>query len=183
MSESVTYKVKGYLKATKNKRISIFVAFLILNIIITLAGVFTPLSYDTAQVIVNEVESLFEDLTSLFILENNLSIALVGFIPIVGILWMFYVLYSTGLGFSAFSIVYEIPSLVVILATFITPVFWLEYIAYSLALTEGTMILLTILKNRENIRQELIIALIFIGLVTLLLALGALIEVLMIGAL
>jgi hypothetical protein len=170
-------------KMTKSRRIKLFGAFLIFNIIAFLAGAFTALDYDTAQGIVNEIAPLIENPTLSLLLGNNLSISLTGFIPIIGVFSMIYVLYSTGLAFSAVATVYGVPSLILILSTFITPSFWLEFIAYSLAMMEGTMIFLTLLTSRNRIRQELVIAVFVLGLVTLLLAIGALIEAWMIGTL
>ena len=178
---SIIDKTKNYLKITKSIRIKLFIVFLIFNIIVTLVGVLTPLSSDIAQAIIEQIEPLFENLSTSLIIGNNLSIALIAIIPIVGLFWMIFTLYSTGLAFSAIATVSDVPALFLILFTFITPFFWLEYIAYSLAMMEGTMIVYTLLIKRERIREELIITILIIGLMTLLLAFGALLEALMIG--
>ncbi len=155
-------------------RVLLFILFFILSTVITLVGTLTPIDYTSAQTIIEEVP-IPSEIDSLYILQNNLFIALVGFVPIIGIIWMFFVLYSTGIVLSAYSVVYNVPPIVSILILLINPIFWIEFSAYTLVMMEGTMLVYSAFKKEVN--KELKVALLVLIAVIILLTLGAVIEV------
>ncbi|MCP8318205.1 MAG: stage II sporulation protein M [Candidatus Methylarchaceae archaeon HK01B] len=155
-------------------RVLLFILFFIISIVATLAGTLTPIDHTSAETIVQEVP-IPSEITPLYILQNNLSIALVGFIPIIGILWMVFVLYSTGVVLSAFSVVYDVSPILFILVLIANPIFWIEYTAYTLVMVEGTMLVYSAFK--KEFLKELKIALLILIAVVLLLTIGAFIEV------
>ena len=155
-------------------RVLLFVIFFTLGIVATLVGVFTPIDYASAQVIIQDMPSPSE-ITFLLIIENNLSIALVGFVPIIGIFWTLFVLYSTGVVMSAFAVMGEISPVLYFLFLIGNPIFWIEYIAYTLAMTESSMLIYSVFK--KGVREELKIALLVLIVVILLLVIGAVIEI------
>ncbi|MCP8323108.1 MAG: stage II sporulation protein M [Candidatus Methylarchaceae archaeon HK02M2] len=139
-----------------------------------MVGTLTPIDYTSAQTIIEEVP-IPSEIDSLYILQNNLFIALVGFVPIIGIIWMFFVLYSTGIVLSAYSVVYNVPPIVSILILLINPIFWIEFSAYTLVMMEGTMLVYSAFKKEVN--KESKVALLVLIAVIILLTLGAVIEV------
>jgi len=155
-------------------RVLLFILFFILSTVITLVGTLTPIDYTSAQTIIQEVP-IPSEIDSLYILQNNLFIALVGFVPIIGIIWMFFVLYSTGIVLSAYSVVYNVPPILSILILLINPIFWIEFAAYTLVMMEGTMLVYSAFKKEVN--KELKVALLVLIAVIILLTLGAVIEV------
>ncbi|MCP8306499.1 MAG: stage II sporulation protein M [archaeon] len=155
-------------------RVLLFISFFILSIVATLAGTLTPIDHTSAQTLIQELPTPSE-ITPLFILQNNLSIALIGFVPIIGILWMVFVLYSTGVVLSAFSVVYEVSPILFFLVLITNPIFWIEYTAYTLVMVEGTMLVYSAFK--KEVLKELKIALLVLIAVVLLLTVGAFIEV------
>ncbi|MGQ9469373.1 MAG: hypothetical protein ACUVTD_06055 [Nitrososphaerales archaeon] len=155
-------------------RVLLFIIFFTLGIVATLVGIFTPIDYASAQAIIQEVP-LPSEITLLLIIENNLSIALVGFVPIVGIFWTLFVLYSTGVVVSSFAVMNDVSPVLSLLYLIGNPILWIEYIAYTLAMTESTMLIYSIFK--KGILEELKIALLVLLVVILLLVIGAVIEI------
>ncbi|MCP8316615.1 MAG: hypothetical protein H3Z51_07125 [archaeon] len=155
-------------------RVLLFVIFFTLGIVATLIGVFTPIDYASAQAIIQEVPSPSE-ITLLLIIENNLSIALAGFVPIIGTFWILFVLYSTGVVISAFAVMNDVSPVLCLLYFIGNPIFWIEYTGYTLAMTESAMLIYSVFL--KGIREELKIALLLLIVVILLLIIGAVIEI------
>jgi len=92
----------------KMKRILAIIAFFLLAIIITIAGVLTPLSAEDADALGKELNQTRDTVHSLesvqqvsFIFGNNFMMCLAGFVPIAGPAFECYVLYSTGVVIAA----------------------------------------------------------------------------------
>jgi hypothetical protein len=115
--------------------------------------------------VLNRVGSIF---------QNNFAICLVSFIPVGGTIFGYYVLYNTGTYIAAESISNGLPPLVVILFLFIFPFTWLEFLAYSTALSESFLLIWRIIKGKG--KKELVNTGILIAICAALLALGAVIE-------
>lgn len=170
--------------SSKRKRIYSAIIFLIIAIFITSSGLLVPLNQEEAELINN---NLNETLSSLnpesgmvqFIFGNNFMICILMFIPVVGPLFGFFVLFNTGVVINAISIAQGYPSVIVIIALFLTPVAWIEYTAYSTALSESLWLFKRILKKRG--RKEFRIACIFIAFCAILLLIGAIVETLIIA--
>lgn len=116
---------------------------------------------------------------SIFI--NNIKIALVMFIPIIGIIMGAISGFSTGLVFNS---IMDVPSAAAIsisnpLIIFLTPFGFLELVSYGLAISRSGILIYEILK-KEFVKKSLIYLTIEIVLVSGLLFIGALIELIMI---
>jgi uncharacterized membrane protein SpoIIM required for sporulation len=105
---------------------------------------------------------------------NNLKIALVMFIPILGIVIGSFSAFSTGLIFNSIvnlsNINYPNPLII-----FLTPFGILELISYGLAISRGGIFLFEILKKRIS-KRSILYLFVEIGLVCIMLFIGALIE-------
>ncbi|MEJ2113774.1 MAG: stage II sporulation protein M [Flavobacteriaceae bacterium] len=170
--------------SSKRKRIYSSIFLLVIAILITSLGMLVPLNQEEAELInnnLNETLSSMHPETGMvqFIFGNNFMICLLMFIPVVGPLLGFIVLFNTGIVINAISIVQGYPAVIVSIALFLTPVAWIEYAAYSTALSESLWLFKRILKKRG--RKELRIACIFIAICAILLLIGAIIETVIIG--
>lgn len=170
---------------SRRKRIISIVAFLVLSVIVTVAGVLTPLSDEEVEVLGEELESTQTTLVSLsrvqqvsFIFGNNLMICVAGFVPVAGLLFEFYVLYSTGVVISAYEAYDEdiqVNPLLLFFSLFIFPFFWLEFLAYSTAMAESVWLIRRILQHKT--RREIKNACLLVSACVVMLLAAAIIEV------
>ena len=125
---------------------------------------------------INQLGSIDE--FSIFL--NNIKIALIMFIPIVGIIMGAISGFSTGLVFNSMM---DLPGAAVSysnpLIIFLTPFGILELVSYGLAISRSGILIYEILK-KVLVKKSLIYPTIEIVLVTGLLIIGAIIELIMI---
>ncbi len=163
----------------KRKRIYSIIAVFILSVIITLVGSFMPVDAEQARQINDELNQTVTTATESgmlmqYILGNNFFICLIMFIPILGPIFGVYVLFSTGVAVSAVATAQGFPSIIAFIALVITPVFWLEFVAYSIAMAMSVWLFRRILQGRGW--HELRNTSIFISICALLLVAGAAVE-------
>lgn len=105
---------------------------------------------------------------------NNFKIALVMFIPILGIVIGSFSAFSTGLIFNSILNISHIsyPNPLII---FLTPFGILELISYGLAISRGGIFFYEILKKRIS-KKSILYLIMEVGLVCVMLFVGALIE-------
>lgn len=170
------------------KRVLTIVGFLFLSIIITIAGVLTPLSPEEADTIGKELDKTRKTVDGMpvvqqvsFIFGNNFMICLAAFVPIAGPIFECYVLYSTGVVIAADSISVGVNPLLVFLFLFAFPFAWLEFIAYSVALAESVWLTWRIIQRR--FRSEIVTTCKFISICAVTLLLAAVIEIAIISSL
>jgi hypothetical protein len=165
---------------------------LVLAMLATLIGALVPVSPETAQIISDQLnqtltEGQAQGTLDFDIFFNNFPLCLLMFIPLVGFFIGMFILFSTG---QAFRAIFEVQMAngtatatpdVSIAATTITValigiaiVFLLEYVSYSIGMTESIWLFRRILQNKW--RSELKWLVIFIGVVALLLVIGAIVE-------
>ena len=102
---------------------------------------------------------------------NNFKIALRGFIPIIGAIMTAGTSFVTGTVIKSIAEANDVNGLLVFLAVMSSPVFWLEYVAYTVASTEG--VFLAVAFARRKLKAELIWAGLTVAIVAGLLLLGA----------
>jgi uncharacterized membrane protein SpoIIM required for sporulation len=153
---------------TKIKRILTVAAFFVLSIIMTVAGILTPLGEEDVNILGGQLDDTQQTIDNLpemqqvsFIFGNNFMICLAGFVPIIGSAFECYVLYSTGVVISAYS-VYEnvqMSPLLLFFLLFLFPFTWLEFLAYSIAMTESFWLAWRIIqrKGKREIRNVCIL--------------------------
>lgn len=171
----------------KRKRIYSTVFILIVALLTTIAGMFVQMSPEEAQLIytqLNQTQSSPNLAPNIFI--NNFSLCLLMFIPLAGLGIGLFILFSTGMAFRAI-FDYQVAngltstasasnitaSTAIGLLLLIIVVFVLEYVSYTVAMTESVWLFRRILQKRW---REVRITLALIGLVALLLAIGAIVE-------
>jgi hypothetical protein len=170
----------------KRKRIYSTFFFLILSVLATLAGMFVQLPQDQAQAIYNQLNQTSSSptlMTDIFL--NNFPLCLLMFIPLAGLGIGLFILFSTGMAFRA---VFDIqaanglsssavsginPTTAIIVLVAAGAVFVLEYVSYTIAMTESVWLFRRLLQKRW---REVKILAMLIGLVAVLLAVGAVVE-------
>jgi len=171
----------------KLKRLYSTLFVLLLAILATVAGTFVQLPPQEAQAIYDQLNQTTTSpglLQNIFI--NNFPLCLLMFIPLVGIGVGLFILFSTGMAFRA---VFDIQaasgltssaaasdltaSTAILMLIAVGAVFVLEYVSYTIAMTESVWLFRRILQKRWG---EFKIAAALIGLVALLLIIGAIVE-------
>jgi len=175
--------------SSRFKRFITIIFFLVLSIVVTVAGILTPMSLQDAQdrskdlnTTQQEIRSLSVWEMTLAIFENNFLICLLMFIPFVGFFIGSYVLYNTGLVIGAVGLTSDphISGVLIFLALFIFPFSWLEYIAYATGFSGNLWLSWRIIRRKGlwELRRTAKLIAISAGL----LFAGALIEALIIAS-
>lgn len=159
---------------TKIKRILTIAAFFLLSIIVTVAGVLTPLSHEEASEIEKELEEIQENVTVQLIFGNNFMICLVMFVPIAGPIFGSYVLHNTGIVIAATSVAEGLPSLLVFAFLFAFPFTWLEFLAYSIAFAQSVWLTWSIIQHKG--KKELVNTCVLISICAVMLLIAAIVE-------
>ena len=164
--------------STRRKRIYTAIFVFAVAFILTIIGSLLPVSPQTAQQTSDQLNATVNAHRASgtlpeYIFVNNFSICLVMFIPILGPVFGFTVLFGTGYAISSIAQVQGVPAPLLDFLQLLTPVFWIEFIAYSIAISESIWLLRRLLQKRV---WELKYTAILIGVCAGLLALGAVVE-------
>jgi hypothetical protein len=138
---------------TKTRAILFIAVFITLSIILAYSST-VVLSQSDAQSTTQGVEGLNDTVPAIF--RNNVQIALLEFIPGFGPAFGAYSSYDTGLaiaGIAQSTPNLSISGLELFLILLITPIFWIEFACYSLAVEESVAIIISF-KNRDFRSRE-----------------------------
>ena len=153
----------------------VYLIILIVLISIVLASSSIPIDQSEAKQIMDNLENIIPgDPTTFPIFQNNMQIVLLMMVPVLGLIIGPYALYNTGLVFSASGVISGFPGILMLLIIFIMPFSWLEFLSYAAAITQGLYLIWAIKKKR--LRIEIRNTLRVIGIVAILLFVGAWIE-------
>jgi uncharacterized membrane protein SpoIIM required for sporulation len=157
-----------------------FLIVLLILIGFTALGSATTLERREAERILEDVEKILPATpNTIDIFSNNIRIALLMLIPGFGLILAPYVLYNTGLVFSALGVVNNISGITLFLTTTLLPFFWLEFAAYAASITQNLYLLWAI--KSKILRYELRNLAYTIIAVAALLLLAAWVEALLIS--
>jgi hypothetical protein len=164
--------------SSKRKRLYSIIFVFILTIVATLAGTLVPLSAEEANTIAGQVNQTLtdnKDFASLTgaILINNFGLCLIMFIPVAGAVFGLFTLFSTGTALAAISMTQGYPVILQFFLLALTPIFWLEFISYSLGIAMSIWLFHRLTQKRWH---ELKWTAIAIGIVAALLVIGAVVE-------
>jgi hypothetical protein len=175
--------------SSKRKRMYSIIFMFILAVSLTLIGSLVPLSPQLAQAYYDPINQTRTDnlaggtlVPAIFV--NNFGWSLVMFIPIFGAVFGFFVMFNTGLAFSA---VFQIqstnpssastpnitPEMAIIALMGFGLIFVLEYVSYSIGIAESIWLYRRI---RQRKWRELKNTGILIGIAAVLLIIGAVVE-------
>jgi hypothetical protein len=136
-----------------NKRL-MMVAFVFVALVIILSiGTLVPISpneaHSTEEELTQQVNYLqTQGLLVPYIFGNNFMITLIMLIPFLGPLFGAYVLFNTGTIIAARAVANNIPPLLWVASIFLTPVGWLEFAAYSLAIAGSIWLTMRLFQSR-----------------------------------
>jgi uncharacterized membrane protein SpoIIM required for sporulation len=164
--------------SSKRKRIYFILFIFIVSFVVTVIGAYVPLSHSAAQTISNQLNETLQTHRSNgtlpeYIFLNNFEICLLMFIPIIGPVLGLFILFDTGVALGALSSIQGFPVAINLIGLILTPVFWLEFTAYSTAMAESIWLFRRLLQRRW---RELKNTAIFIGICAAILAVGAVVE-------
>lgn len=166
---------------TSQKRVYSIIIILISAIVLNFAFSYWPLSLQEANSMEQEIEGLVidKDFTALTIsvFTNNFFLCLGMFIPGLGLVYGMGILCNTGIFIGARSIALDVPIWLWHAHLFMNPIFWLEFVAYSIAMAESIWLLRRLIQGKWC---ELKTVGILIGICAALLIIGALVEAWMI---
>jgi hypothetical protein len=168
----------------KQKRLYSIIFIFILTVVVTLAGTLVPLTADEANTIYDQVNQTLAENTDLpsltgAIFVNNFLLCLIMFIPVAGAVFGFFTLFSTGTALAAISTATGIPVIINFVLLVMTPIFWLEFVSYTMGITESIWLFRRLTQKRW---RELKWTAAAIGITAGLLAVGAVVEAWMILA-
>ncbi len=181
--------------SSKRKRIYLVILFIVVSFIVTIAGIFVPLSTQESQMIynhVNQTTTLGPVQLAVSIFLNNFPLCLGMFIPLFGAVFGLFVMLDTGIALGAEFRVESspnfqgattpavTPSTAILALTLIAVVFTIEYVSYSTGMSESIWLFRRI--TQRTWRRELKNLAILIGIVAILIIVGAVIETLTIKA-
>jgi mannose/fructose/N-acetylgalactosamine-specific phosphotransferase system component IID len=145
---------------------------------VTFAGTLVPLNSEMANLFADRLGQIIADNNdfgslAVAIFVNNCRICLVMFIPIFGAMFGLLALFSTGIAVNALAIVQGTSSGSVLLSLVLGPIFWIEFMAYSLGMAESVWLFRRLTQKRW---QELKHLAKLMGVAVGLLAIGAVVE-------
>lgn len=163
----------------RRKRILSTIAVLIVALMITVTGSLLPIDPQEAERINSNLDQTVTSLNEngalmQFIFGNNFFICLLMFVPIVGPLLGCYILFNTGAVIGAIATAGGYPLMLAFVALFVTPVAWLEFVAYSVSMGESVWLFRRILQGRG--KREFKNVCFFVTICAVLLLVGALTE-------
>jgi len=165
--------------SSKRRRIYLTLIVFVIALVITVIGSFMPMSSQEASSIYNGLNQTINThkvnggLTE-YIFLNNLTICLAMFVPIIGPIIGFTVLFDTGVALGAIASQQGYPAALGLIILAITPVFWLEFASYSTAMAASIWLSRRLIQGRWH---ELKNTAILIAICAALLIVGAVIEV------
>jgi hypothetical protein len=171
----------------RRKRIVSIIMVFIVAFIATVIGSVLPIDSQTANTISTTLNQTLaqhqiDNTLVQYIFLNNFSICLLMFVPIVGAALGLLILFDTGVALAAIATTQGYPVWIGLLSLVVTPIFWIEFVSYSLAMAESIWLFKRLISLKcPIVRRELRWLVIFIGTTAGLLALGAVIEVLIIN--
>jgi hypothetical protein len=181
--------------SSKRKRIYCIILVFIIAILLTVGGALVPLSYQDSKEIADSLNQTLAENTASgslapAIFVNNFSLCLLMFIPLVGALIGFFILFNSGIAIGAIARVQtssaapaaaaaniDLTTAILVLAVGAL-VFLLEFVSYSIGISESIWLFRRLTQRRW---RELKATAILVGIVALLLGIGAVVETLLVS--
>lgn len=156
------------------------VAFFAAAVIIMAAGAAMPVNPTDAQTSYNELQTEFKYIATVpGIFGNNFFQSLIMFTPFIGPLYGALVFFNTGIVIAIIASATNTNAGLLLMTLFLYPHTWLEFIAYSLAMSQSVFLSIAIVRGR--FRQELVRTCVIMAVCVLILLLAALLEVILIA--
>ncbi|MEM1580109.1 MAG: hypothetical protein QXE61_01210 [Nitrososphaerota archaeon] len=168
------YSSGSFIRRIRGRIISASIITIILFILLYFSSTI-PISEEEAKILMEEAKKILsEKYGVLDIFIHNFMIALLMFLPIIGIIIGGYAIYTTGKLIGVLANTYGIPSSILIISTIITLYGLIEFLAYGIAFSENIFLTKSIISRR--LKREGKLTIISIALTALLLLIAATIE-------
>jgi Zn-dependent protease len=159
----------------------LFLVFSMILFIIaySVGAIFVKINNSQIEIIKSHFQEKIKGITQYGIFINNFRVALGMFIPGFGIALGMFSAFSTGLVFNAISHTSPVVSHISPLIVFLTPFGILEIIAYGIAISRSGILSYQLIKDtnkRKSWQKYLIPTIIEIGIVLIILLIGAIVE-------
>jgi len=126
---------------------------------------------NVANQTVTDIRAMASESTWFSIFINNVIMALMTFIPLVGVVWMIFVQYNTGWYLGAIAKAYDVDYIIATSAILTSIIGLLEYPAYIIALGESMFLVYSATRRefKERLIQHswksiiIVVSLLFIG--------------------
>ncbi len=145
----------------------LFLMNLLFVIIIIAIGSSSSLNTSEGEEILESFESNLPDIATTPIFINNFLIAVIMFIPFLGPLMGTIILHTTGVVIAATAMSVNLSGVWLLLGLLIFPFAWLEFISYSIAITQSIFLVIGLLRSRfknELFRTAFLILTVFVML-------------------
>ena len=157
-----------------------FTIKLIVLAVIIAAGAALPVDPTEAGKIYNELQNEIQSINTVqSIFGNNFVHCLIMFTPFLGPLYGMFIFFNTGLVLGIIAAAEHVNVGLLFVSLFLMPHSWLEFIAYSFALSESILLSMAIFKRR--FKRELKRTCIIITVCALVLLLAAVAEIILIS--
>ena len=171
--------VKWIKASGRRKRIFSAIIVFIVALAITGIGSLIPMDLQEASQVSNDLNQTVTTLSDnglllQYIFGNNFLISLLMFIPVLGPLLGFLIMFNTGTVVGAIATSGGYSPAIALASLFLTPVAWLEFAAYSAAMSESIWLLWRFAHGHAL--RELRNSSFLISICAVLLAVGAIVE-------
>jgi len=172
---------KTLLEFASSKRLIVFAAVLGIEIALLFGAMLVPIAPAEQQVLGNEASTLANTTASagffgtiFLIFQNNLRIALIEMIPILGAVAFLESIFVTGQIIEVIGMRRSVPGPLLGGALFLFPFTFVELSSYAIAVSSGSLLLLSTARQRAVAEARVFV--LQIGVVVLLLLLAATME-------
>ncbi len=167
------------------RRILTVIFVFVIIVILTALATLTPMTQQSATQTNNDLKQTVDTLKAndfllQYIFGNNMMIAMVMFIPFIGPIFGFIVLFNSGVVIEAESIAQGYQPTLTFFSLFLTPIGWLEFVAYATAIASSVWLSARMIQNRT--RHELVNTAKFVTVCAVILLVSAAIEAALIYA-
>jgi uncharacterized membrane protein SpoIIM required for sporulation len=170
--------------SSRRKRILTIILVFVVAFAIMATGSLVPVDKGQAKQISDDLNQTVSSLSdqgvlTQYIFGNNFLICLLMFVPIIGPLLGLLIISNTGTAIGAIATASGTSPILALVALFVTPVAWLEFAAYSTAISESVWLFWRLIRGKGL--RELKNTCIFISICAVLLVAGAIVEVALIS--
>jgi len=158
-------------------RVIVFLAVLFLCFISTILGTLARVNLTEALRIERDVENLRTAIRVVgvqVIFGNNFMYTMIMFVPVIGPGWGFFILYNTGRVIAAIAAINRVNPIFLLSLLFLQMHAWMEYVSYSLAISESLILTYSIIKR--SFKNELKNMSVILTICSIILLLAAIIE-------
>ena len=180
MNRNLDSHSSSWLSKNKENRLLWISILFALAVVIMAVGASMPVDPVEAERIYDELQKELQQIGNVqFIFGNNFMHTLIMFTPFLGPIYGMFIFFNTGTIIAIMAAAYHVSPGLLFVLLFLFPHTWLEFIAYSLALSQSVLLTMAIFKGR--FKEELKRTCIIITICALILLLAAVVEMILVS--